>query len=127
MEPLDDREIEIIGECLNALTHPPFLKGRSTDDDWWRSEFNSVMGFSPEEFCDIANRWPNVDFDSTDVRVAVNNSMNNLLGYPHHCEADWPQYISVSPLEVARLLKKWRRLAGEVDGETSSPYFNRLM
>lgn len=41
--------------------------------------------------------------------VAINNSLNNLLGYPHKKWALWPQYISASPEEVDAVFKRWRK------------------
>jgi len=125
MPSLDDQELQIIGQCLKAVAHGPFLVNRDADDPLW--EFFPLMGLLPKELSDIADRWPNIDLASAKVQRAINNSMNNLLGYPHGCWAEWLQYISVSPAEVARVLDKWRTLTAQVDGQTSSEYFNRLM
>jgi hypothetical protein len=98
---LDKQDLKIIGECLNAVARGPFLPPR---------EFHTLMGLNPKELLDIVDLWPNVDIASEQVQLAVNNSMNNLLGYPHHCEDVWPQYLSVPALEVARIFEKFRNL-----------------
>lgn len=125
MESLGNQELQIIGECLKAVAQGPFLVDPQADDPWW--EFSTLMGLKPEELSDIADRWPDVDSASTDVQLAINNSMNNLLGYPHGCEAECSQYILVPAAEVARVFDKWRALTAQTDGDSSNDYFNRMM
>lgn len=122
---LDDREVDIVGQCLKAVAHGPFLIDAGSNDPW--SEFQILIGLTPKEFTDIADRWPDIDLGDKDVQLAVNNAMNNLLGYPHRCETEWPRFIAVPPAEVARVLDKWRRLTAQTDGKSSSEYFNRMM
>ena len=114
MEPLDNQEIKIIGECLDATIQGPFLVDPQANDPWW--EFPILMGLEPHEVSDIADLWPNVDMANTDVQLAINNSMNNLLGYPHGRWAEWPDYISVPPAEVLSIFRKWRVLTRQIDG-----------
>jgi hypothetical protein len=125
MPALDNQELDIIGQCLRAVAYGPFLVDRNADDPRW--EFHPLMGLTPKVFVAIADRWPNVELGDKDVQLAINNAMNNLLGYPHRCEPAWPQYISVPPAEVARVLDKWRRAKAQTDGQSSSGYFNRMM
>ena len=62
------------------------------------------MGMSVPEFLDVSNAWPHLDERDERVRVAVNNAMNNLIGYPHGKEDHLPH----SPRVIARVLAKWR-------------------
>lgn len=88
----------------------PFLIDRHATDPWW--EFETLMGLDRDAVAAIAEHWPEVDLDDEEVRAAIGNSMNNLLGYPHQCWADWPQHIAVSPPEVARCFHRWRAAIG---------------
>ncbi len=63
----------------------------------------------------MAAAWPNVDDSNQLIELAINNSMNNLLGYPIRNKARWPEYIPVPPAEVARVFTEWQRLK-KLDG-----------
>lgn len=115
MPELDNQELDIIGQCLKAIVYGPFLIDKSADDPWW--EFHTLMGLTPNAFADIADSWPEVDLGNRDVQLAINNAMNSLLGYPHRCETEWPQYISVPAAEVARVLDRWRSITSHADGQ----------
>ncbi|AKQ67640.1 hypothetical protein A176_004552 [Myxococcus hansupus] len=41
--------------------------------------------------------------------MAVNGTLNNLLGYPIKKRVLWPQYISVSPEEIQAVHARWRK------------------
>lgn len=74
--------------------------------DW---EFELVMGIDVPTLRAVLKRWPNVDETDPDVSLAVNNSLNNLLGYPHASQECWSERIPVSREEVRRVLGLWRR------------------
>ncbi len=43
------------------------------------------------------------------ANLAINNSFNNLLGYPTRNKQElWPKFISVSGIELARIFDKWK-------------------
>jgi hypothetical protein len=68
----------------------------------------------------IADVLPNLDFDNEKVELAINNSINHLLGYPHCCfEEVWKKYISVSKDELEKIYLKWA-------GEKVWDYFKSL-
>lgn len=94
---LSEHERSVILECLRAVADGPFFG----------EAFHSLMGLWPEEVARIVADWPQVDDSSEDVQLAINNSMLNLLGYPHRCEDVWSDWISVSKLEVGRVYAKW--------------------
>jgi hypothetical protein len=53
------------------------------------------------------------------VILAVNNSLNNLLGYPTTpTDQEWPKFISANRQEVKRIFDKWRgeKIEGYFDG-----------
>lgn len=97
----------VIGQCLRAVAHGPFLKDSSAENPWW--EFDSLMGLRHDDFLEIADRWPDVAQGDEVVWYAVKSALNNLLGYPHGRHAEWHQYISVSPEEVRAVLERWKR------------------
>jgi len=51
----------------------------------------------------------NLDENDESVVRAINNSFNNLLGYPSkNLEELWPKFISVSGIELAQIFDKWK-------------------
>jgi len=107
---LNARETEVVFECLRAAAAGPFFP------DW---EFHTLFGLERGDVQAIVDAWPDVEETSEKVSLAINNSMNNLLGYPHGRPEDWPRYISVSTSEVRRIFDKWR-------GQPRSNYFGGL-
>ncbi|QDE89427.1 hypothetical protein BHS06_10910 [Myxococcus xanthus] len=93
------RGAKIIEECLRAAVEGPFFP------DW---EFPVLFGFDRTEVAAILASWPVWD-DFKAQSAAVNNSLNNLLGYPHKKWAQWPQSISGSPEEVDAVFTRWRK------------------
>jgi hypothetical protein len=52
--------------------------------------------------------------------LAVNNSLNNLLGYPTTpTDQEWPKFISANRQEVKKIFDKWR-------GEIIEGYFDGI-
>lgn len=100
---LSEDEKRVILECLKAAAEGPFFP------DW---EFHTLFGLERNEMAEIVAAWPRIDWSLEKVIVAMNNSMNNLLGYPHGCEEEWARYISVTAEEVARVFSKWRQVGG---------------
>jgi hypothetical protein len=114
LDQLSARDVEIVQECLIAAVHGPFFPDE---------EFHTLMGLTRAEVQQILAGWPAVD--ETDAQdLAVNNVLNNLLGYPHQEWDCWRDYVSAEPAEVAAILARWR---GEDDLDTESRgYFDRL-
>jgi hypothetical protein len=53
--------------------------------------------------------WPGLDEADKSVVIAINNSFNNLLGYPaRNGDEEWPKFISVTRGEVERIFDKWK-------------------
>ena len=58
--------------------------------------------------------------------VAVNNAMNNLLGYPHGVPSDaFVREVGVSEQQVAAVLTRWR--SDEKFDVNGKGHFDRLM
>jgi hypothetical protein len=109
---LDNRERNVVGECLRAAVEGPFFP------EW---EFPALFGLTRDEAANVLKSWPDLDERDESVILAINNSLNNLLGYPYHKEnLEWPKFISVTKEEVARIFFKWR-------GESVRNYFQGLM
>ena len=72
-------------------------------------EFQTLFGLEHQAVADIAHGIA-LDDSQEDVRIAINNTLNWLTGYPHNCDPEiWSQFIPVPPDEVRRILKKWKR------------------
>ena len=124
-ESLSDDDRATIKACLNAAVHGPFFP------DW---EFHTLLGLTRSEVEIVLNAWPNLPtqtpsgYDSPGhfQVVAVNNSMNNLLGYPHGVRAGaFVREVGASEQQVAAVLTRWRSDDKfEIDGKG---YFDRLL
>src|SRR5262245_9914132 len=95
---LDERDIDIVAECLACVA-----SGGIIEHD---SECSTLFGMDFSRFKSIAAAWPRVDAERGEVDMAVINSLNNLLGYPHGRERLWSKFISVSPDDVRTVLEK---------------------
>lgn len=96
---LTQKEREIVAECLRAAATGPFF-----DDD----DFHILFGLTRNEVKTIISEFPNIDDSDKLTKRAINNSFNNLIGFPHRKEKVWDEYISVSPAELERIFKKWK-------------------
>jgi hypothetical protein len=97
---LNEQEREVVRQCLNAAVEGPFFPD---------SEFETIFGLERDEVRRVLNSWPKIDETDESVVVAINNSFNNLLGYPTPNKREiWPKFISVDRMELARILDKWR-------------------
>jgi len=110
LSDLTDCEKAIVRRCLKAIADGPFIPD---------CEFSILFGVTREELRDIAARWPAVD-DVADRQVAraINDSLNNLLGYPHREEEAWDDLIGVTRGVVRRVFQKWK------DEKIKSAHFN---
>ncbi len=95
---LSNDEKRVVFECIKAAAEGPFFPDR---------EFHTLFGLERSEVTQILSDWPDFDEHDMKVRVAISNSMNNLIGYPHNCENIWDDYISVSLPEVEKIFGKW--------------------
>ena len=99
---LNAADREVVAQCLRAAVEGPFFP------DW---EFPILFGLERAEVRTVLAAWPGVDESQTTVRLAINNSFSNLLGYPHGREREWSRFISVSEDEVSRVFDRWRESA----------------
>jgi hypothetical protein len=100
----------ILGQALRAAADGPFFP------DW---EFHTLFGLERSEVRAIADGWPQLAASSEDVAIAVNNSLNNLLGYPHQQDAVWSRWVSVDRHQLSELFNRLR-------GPGDESYFGRL-
>lgn len=97
---LDDGERRIVRECLRAAVEGSFFPD---------GEFHTLFGLARGEVHRILSLWPELDEADESVVIAINNSFNNLLGYPaRNGDEEWPKFISVTRGEVERIFDKWK-------------------
>ena len=114
--PLTSTQIRVIGECLHAAAHGPFFPD---------GEFAALFGVSRDEVTEVAAEWPVVIKSCENLQIAVNNSINMLLGYPTKNKAEiWDEYISVDRKELVEIYAAWRKQPTK-DGARGT--FDRLM
>ena len=116
---LSDEELKVIKECVKAAAYGPFfIDQEAKDDPYW--EIHPLFGLTIDELRTIADTFPHLDLDDEKVKLAINNSINHLLGYPHSCSEEvWKKYISVSEDELERIYLKWT-------GEKEANYFKGI-
>ncbi len=96
--------VQVFRESLIAAARGPFFP------DW---EFGTLFGMERPEVESIAESFSAATPIAGDVAVALNNAMNNLLGYPHGQELAWAQWLSVSPAELQAIYSQWRASGSE--------------
>ncbi len=111
LEALAEPEKAIIGNVLRAPADGPFFP------DW---EFGTLFGLERSKVRAIADTWPDADSTPQEVSLAVNGSLNNLLGYPHGMDAVWSQWIPVDP-------RKLRELFTRLRDHREETFFDRMM
>lgn len=115
---LTDAQRELIGRCLRAFVDGPYV---SNDN-----EFHTVMGVWRKEASAVAAEWPEPASNGYTF-VTVNNTLNNLLGYPHGHWNELSDTTGADPQQLDAALARWR---GEEVGEAENKglqHFNRMM
>jgi hypothetical protein len=105
LSQLDERERQIMFECLRAAVNGPFFP------EW---EVHTLFGLERQEVKQVAEMCPNIDDSNEQVNLAIHNSIGNLLGYPHGEENTWQKFISASPEEVEKVFQKWCELNRQI-------------
>ena len=108
---LTEEEKAVVFDCLKCVA-----SGKVILHDW---EFPTLFGIEVADLLAVVEQWPDVDDSQVTVSLAINNSMNHLLGYPHGQHARWAEFMPVSQAEVSRVFQKWR-------GESVSGYFDGI-
>jgi hypothetical protein len=98
---LSDMDKTIAAQALRAAANGPFFP------DW---EFHTLFGLERSEVIAIEDTWPEPYSSPERVSIPVNNSLNNLSGYPHQEDAVWSQWISVDRQQLNALFNKLRGL-----------------
>ena len=107
---LSATEQHVIYQCLKAAVDGPFFPD---------GEFHTLFGLTRQEVEQIVIDWATVNKNSSDVILAINNSLNNLLGYPHKCDREWHDFISVDRQKLGTIYAKWKG--------TQGTYFDNMM
>ena len=111
LERLTKEESAVVGEALRAAADGPFFP------DW---EFHTLLGLDRKDVRQIAYEWPLPKVPVEAVVLAVNNSMNMLLSYPHRKHDVWSEWISIDQTAFNELLNRLR-------GRRNESTFDRMM
>jgi hypothetical protein len=115
---LDEIEREVVRECLRAAVEGPFFP------EW---EFALLFGLTRDEVRQVLVSWPELNEADEVVVLAINRTLNNLVGYPsENKEAIWPRFIPVTGMELARIFDKWKGRAPRVSYKARD-YFDDWM
>ena len=100
LENLTEEETSVVKACMDCVAG-----GKVILHDF---EFQTVMGVDVDEFLAIVNAWPDIDEKNENIRMAINNSINNLLGYHHGMRKRWHEVMPISLEEISRVFRKWK-------------------
>ena len=95
------KETEIVRSCLQCAADGKVLNHHA--------EFHAVIGVSGKEFIKIFGNWPKIDETNKTVNMAINNTLLNLLEYPHDYHESWNEIMDAPLDEIRRIFNKWRR------------------
>jgi hypothetical protein len=110
-ESLSEVDKTILGQALRAAADGPFFP------DW---EFHTLFGLERSKVRAIAGAWPKPIASPEEMTIAVNNSLNMLLRYPHRKDDVWSQWISVDRQQLNELFNRLR-------GGPDERLFDRLL
>ena len=109
---LSPAELEVLHRCMQNTAGDPALF-----PDW---EFPTLFGLNRAEFIAVLEAWPDLDETGLDVQLAIQNSLNNLLGYPHQYHDNWDRHFGFSKAELIDVFRKWR-------GSLPDSYFDGMI
>ncbi|MBL9089432.1 MAG: hypothetical protein JNM10_20000 [Planctomycetia bacterium] len=93
------RDRDVYREVLTASAHGPFFSD---------AEFSTLFGLERDVVASLARTFSDTTPIDGDVALALANGLGNLLGYPHGRGAEWSQWISIPPVELAAVLERFR-------------------
>jgi hypothetical protein len=97
---LKAEQLTIIRQCLDAVANGPFFP------EW---EFHALFGVDREIVKSMLDKWPQIDFNDLTVKLVINNSFNNLLGYPLIASEKLSKYITLPSKDLEEMFHEWRR------------------
>nr|WP_315472291.1 hypothetical protein [uncultured Undibacterium sp.] len=106
---LTPRELDVVGHCLQIVAEGKLIK-----HDW---EFPTLFGIEVEQLKAVAAAWPDVNDQDEIVYLAINNSLNHLLGL--FAKSTLRKHLAYQPDTVAAVFVKWL-------GRNPGSYFNGL-
>src|ERR1700722_9410519 len=98
LDNLSPEELDILHRCLRVSADDTTLF-----EEW---EFHTLMGIERSELLELLNRWPPSDETPAKIQCAIQNSLNNLLGYPHGHHDDWDEDFGFSRAQVVAVFAK---------------------
>ena len=100
LNDLTPDEREVVRRSLVAAAAGPYFP------HW---EFQALLGLTRAELSDVARAWPTVDETRESIRLASNNTLANLLGYPHQHMRQLERELGVNATRLAQVFTKWRQ------------------
>jgi effector-binding domain-containing protein len=100
LSQLNAEEHEVVLRCLCAAVEGPFFEDE---------EFHALFGLYRHEVAAVVARWPEVCDTDENAALAVNNSLVNLLWYPHYQGRKLQEIVGATDAEIERILVKFRQ------------------
>jgi hypothetical protein len=99
LNDLTTDEREVVRRSLVAAVEGPYFP------DW---EFPTLFGVTRAQVADVLRGWPIVDESRDFVRLAINNALGNLFGYPHGKTSQLERELGVTTAQLEQVFRKWR-------------------
>ena len=99
LNALSPDERELVRRSLVAAIEGPYFPD---------SEFQTLFGVTRAVVADVVRQWPAVDESRDIARLAINNALANLLGYPHGRTAQLERELGVTTARLEQVFTKWR-------------------
>src|SRR5262245_14812448 len=98
MKLMSESDRQCIGACLRAAANGPLF------EEW---EFRTLFGLDRDQLRSVATMWPDVDESDETVRLAIHNTLVNLIGYPLDDEA-LVRHTGTNRESLEKLFQRWR-------------------
>jgi hypothetical protein len=104
LSQLADDEQQVIHQCMKAIVGGRYLEG----------DIETRLGLDEDVYERIVDAFPHLDdsSDDSDVTLAINNSMNEVLHGFQMSSTEWAKWFNVSRDDVLKVYQKWARPRG---------------
>jgi|SRR5579871_1778409 len=103
-----------VAAALTTEEREVIRRAMSATFQFFDFDFGARLGVAPEAMRAILKRWPDVNDaeDSSDVSLAINNTMNDLLHGVGISDDEAQRITGASRAEMYRIYRKWAESRG---------------
>lgn len=104
-EQLTEQEQEVVRQAMCAVLNGPYI------DD---AEFGIRLGLDQSQLREVFDAWPRLEDadDNSNVSLAINNCLNEILYGVYVSPQDWARYFTPPKEDVEAAYEHWAHLKG---------------